>query len=345
MATSKSQVDIDLPREIKDVYFDIDKHIMNTWQEEYNKSKTGTHYKTIEPNVTNKIKYSAKLRRKDVTITRLRLGHCSLNHYLYRIKKHATGLCSHCNVQETIEHFLMNCPHYNIKKQIGTLSNTPNSTLTIQTMLSDTIISNRLYEVLITTGRKIWWYSLKHTGAFQASNSESCKCISDMCMYKGMYVCRCVCMYIYAYIQFCKSSFARLVFMFSRERRLANKNSEDNKDEKITMSTKNIYKLWKQQSWKRFLPVFALWKGFSGSFWNENTNKERLKLMWTMKLNKNKESWKRFLPVFSPWTGFSGSFGASMVYYERQLSKNWYKKNSVYNHIMWYCFWSKLTLA
>jgi len=155
LATSKSQVDIDLPREVKDVYFDIDKHIMNTWQEEYNKSKTGTHYKTIEPNVTNKIKYSAKLRRKDVTITRLRLGHCSLNHYLYRIKKHATGLCSHCNVQETIEHFLMNCPHYNIKKQIGTLSNTPNSTLTIQTMLSDTIISNRLYEVLITTGRKI----------------------------------------------------------------------------------------------------------------------------------------------------------------------------------------------
>ena len=44
LATSKSQVEIDLPREVKDVYFDIDKHIMNTWQEEYNKSKTGTHY-------------------------------------------------------------------------------------------------------------------------------------------------------------------------------------------------------------------------------------------------------------------------------------------------------------
>jgi len=77
-----------------------------------------------------------------------------------------------------------------------------------------------------------------------------------MCVY--VYAC------IYAYIKFCRSSFARLVFMFSRERRLANKNSKDNKDEKITMSTKNIYKLWKQQSWKRFLPVFALWKGF---FW------------------------------------------------------------------------------
>ena len=50
LATSKSQVEIDLPREVKDVYSDIDKHIVNTWQEEYNKSRTGAHYKTIEPN-------------------------------------------------------------------------------------------------------------------------------------------------------------------------------------------------------------------------------------------------------------------------------------------------------
>ena len=102
LATDKAQVEIDLPREAHDVYLDVDKYIINTWQEEYNKSRTGAHYKTLEPNVTNKIKYSAKLRSKEVTITRLRLRHCSLNHYLYKIKKHTTGLCSHCNVQETI---------------------------------------------------------------------------------------------------------------------------------------------------------------------------------------------------------------------------------------------------
>ena len=91
LATDKAHVEIDLLREVHSVYLDIDKQIINTWQEEYNKSKTGAHYKTIEPNVTNKIKYCAKLRSKEVTITRLRLGHCSLNHYLYKIKIKCPG--------------------------------------------------------------------------------------------------------------------------------------------------------------------------------------------------------------------------------------------------------------
>ena len=47
LATDKAHVEMDLPREVHDVYLDIDKYIINTWQEEYNKSKTGAHYKTL----------------------------------------------------------------------------------------------------------------------------------------------------------------------------------------------------------------------------------------------------------------------------------------------------------
>jgi hypothetical protein len=48
-------------------------------------------------------------RRKETIITRLRLGKCLLNMYLFRIGRHNTGLCDICLQPETVQHFLLEC--------------------------------------------------------------------------------------------------------------------------------------------------------------------------------------------------------------------------------------------
>jgi len=82
--------------ELKDAYNDIDKYIAALWQTDYESQTTGLHYKTLEPMVNNKIKILNKYKRsKERLITRLRLGHCELNRYLFKLGQHETGKCEH----------------------------------------------------------------------------------------------------------------------------------------------------------------------------------------------------------------------------------------------------------
>ena len=49
-------------------------------------------------------------------IMKLRSEYVNLNHYLHHINYHADGMCDHCNVPETVTHFLMDC--YGYKKSV-----------------------------------------------------------------------------------------------------------------------------------------------------------------------------------------------------------------------------------
>jgi|SRR6218665_4403 len=105
--------------ELKDAYNDIDKYISAVWEKDYDSQTTGLHYKTLEPMVNNKIKILSKYKRsKERLITTLRLGHCRLNHYLFKIGQHPTGQCQYHNTHETIKHFLFECKYYNIAAQM-----------------------------------------------------------------------------------------------------------------------------------------------------------------------------------------------------------------------------------
>ena len=42
-------------------------------------------------------------------IMKLRTEYINLNHYLHHINHHPDGLCDHCNVEETVSHFLIDC--------------------------------------------------------------------------------------------------------------------------------------------------------------------------------------------------------------------------------------------
>ena len=113
-AAEKNNIDITIPATRREIVDKIISHIDAEWQTVYNRSTTGHAYKLLEPTVSRKVKFIVTNRHKDTTITRLRLGKCCLNSYLHKIDRHPTGLCHHCNIPETIEHFLLYCPHSNI---------------------------------------------------------------------------------------------------------------------------------------------------------------------------------------------------------------------------------------
>jgi ribonuclease HI len=93
--------------ELSDANIQIENYIQNSWQSDWSKSKS--FYQTVEENVSKKIKFTNKSRKKEVILTRLRLGKCKLNSYLHQIKLHPTGLCATCNQPETIDHHLLKC--------------------------------------------------------------------------------------------------------------------------------------------------------------------------------------------------------------------------------------------
>jgi len=146
-AANKPIPDVNIKPTIKDIYNNIEQYIDKEWQKTYNTVQTGKSYKTLEPTVSRKIKYTNRNRHKETTITRLRLGKCHLKHYLYKIKRHPTGHCEHCNVPETIEHFLLHCQYSAI------FNNTTVTTVKQALTSSDNI--DKIYSRLQQLNRRI----------------------------------------------------------------------------------------------------------------------------------------------------------------------------------------------
>jgi ribonuclease HI len=94
IAAAKHNIDIVQASTIADVNGIIDEYIDQEWQRVYDASGVGKHYKTIEPFVSRKVKYTSYSRRQETTITRLRLGKCLLNYNLYKMNRHSSGLCA-----------------------------------------------------------------------------------------------------------------------------------------------------------------------------------------------------------------------------------------------------------
>ena len=94
------------------LYQQIDKVIIEHWQEDYNKTQQAHFYKLHQPTVNRDIKFTHPIRQIETAITRIRLGVAFVNKTLHKIKKHPTGLCDTCNKTEDLEHFLLHCPKY-----------------------------------------------------------------------------------------------------------------------------------------------------------------------------------------------------------------------------------------
>ena len=55
-------------------------------------------------------------QRECSIIMKLHTEYINLNHYLHHINYHPDGMCDHCNVAETVSHFLIDC--YGYKKSV-----------------------------------------------------------------------------------------------------------------------------------------------------------------------------------------------------------------------------------
>jgi ribonuclease HI len=139
---------------ITDVHKEIDAHIIAKWQQKYDEATdVGQFYKKLEPRVNTQIKFFSKFRRKDKVITRLRLGRPALNYYLHTYGKRASPLCEFCNVNETIDHFIMRCPHYGVLKHIHERTN--NTVCTLEDIMTQHDLIDCLFDKLKTIQRII----------------------------------------------------------------------------------------------------------------------------------------------------------------------------------------------
>ena len=119
------------------------------WQHRPNweNEATGSHYRTIQRNVSTKIKFIHPSRHKDVVLTRLPLSKWCLNAYLHQIGKHPDGLCNSCNKPETVTHFLLECPHNETCSAVLAACNSLGLSPTIDVVLSD----NRQHNIITST--------------------------------------------------------------------------------------------------------------------------------------------------------------------------------------------------
>ena len=72
----------------------------------------------------NELMYLTK--KECEVIMKLRTEYINLNNYRRYIGKHETGLCNHCNVKETVSHFLIDCTGFRDDRIIGLNSNNQN---------------------------------------------------------------------------------------------------------------------------------------------------------------------------------------------------------------------------
>ena len=142
-------VELNVPREIKDEFVHIDMHIQSLWQQEYNHSKQGAAYRALESAVSEKVKFSHKNRNKETKLTRLRLGKCSLKKYLHDIKAHPDGLCSNCQLPETIEHLLIDCTSSQIPMKLRNKCSFLNIQPNLVNILSTTELLDLVYDLVL----------------------------------------------------------------------------------------------------------------------------------------------------------------------------------------------------
>ena len=146
-----SEVDKHVPLQINDYINLLEKFILEKWQTRYNKSKIGSFYKLLIPNVSSKVKYSDyNNRRKEVSLTRIRFGHCLLNNVKYLFGLVPSRNCDICHVEEDVNHFIIHCINYsNQRSKLINKAVEKNIHLNIHDLLRDMDMYNLIWDYLI----------------------------------------------------------------------------------------------------------------------------------------------------------------------------------------------------
>jgi len=102
-------IELKVDKEVFEINKQIDKHYSKLSIDDWNRTRTGQTYKEWFPLTFTEAAFTSMPRIKERLIGRLRLNCSKLNHHLFKINLHNTGLCDVCSELETTEHFLMRC--------------------------------------------------------------------------------------------------------------------------------------------------------------------------------------------------------------------------------------------
>ncbi len=110
-ALNHTQIEIKLALSKAEFKRVISVEVNKKWQKLWNSESKGRHLFQIKEYVGKERKRYGN-RKKDVIISRLRIGHTALNHSLYKIGKHESGKCDKCGPLETVMHIIFECSAY-----------------------------------------------------------------------------------------------------------------------------------------------------------------------------------------------------------------------------------------
>ena len=134
----------------------IDRKITEKWQKRWDSETKGRAHYSIQPVVSTTMKFSCKARDQETLVSRLRLGKCFLNHYLHKISAHPTGLCSQCNVSETIEHYVLKCSgNIGLIIQLENKCKKLGKDFTLKSILNDDKLIDILYKFVKNEKRRM----------------------------------------------------------------------------------------------------------------------------------------------------------------------------------------------
>ena len=128
-------------------------HYNKLWQTEWDKSQHGRFLYALHRNVSKPIYRYGLSRREECLIQQLRIGKCNLNHYLFQINQHDTGLCEVCQESETIEHFILHCKKYNNERRLLTSRIKLNNPSLKQLLMSNAGLTRELLVYIHDTNR------------------------------------------------------------------------------------------------------------------------------------------------------------------------------------------------
>lgn len=115
-ALDKREVDVKVPMGKKEAKSILKRKLMNKWRIRWDSSSTGRWCYSITQTV-GRIHCQGR-NRKEVLLSRLRLGHTGLNSTLAIMGLHENGLCDVCGVSENVCHILFICSKYNIFRDV-----------------------------------------------------------------------------------------------------------------------------------------------------------------------------------------------------------------------------------
>ncbi|KAK3103174.1 hypothetical protein FSP39_017008 [Pinctada imbricata] len=114
-ALNNEIIECDTGLSSREIYPIARRIIVNSWEENY--SQLGLHINKIKTSATSKPNKYSKNIREDAVVTRLRLGRTKLCGDLGQHIGESGPNCKHCNIPETIEHYLFNCSRHSLYRQ------------------------------------------------------------------------------------------------------------------------------------------------------------------------------------------------------------------------------------